>query len=484
MKRKKLHLSMILFLPALIALFWRAAPVNAQSMPSRDNGTTREELARFDQFLDSHREISEQLRKSPPLVNNDKFLNDHAALKTYLQDHPGIREEVRENPYVFMRQEERFDRREDARFRDNDTTRAELAQFDRFLDSHREVSEQLHKNPSLVNDHKFVNDHAALQTYLQQHPQVTEEIRENPNAFMRQENRFDRQEEARFRDNDTTRAELAQFDRFLDSHREVSEQLHKNPSLVNNGDYVEDHPDLSTFLHEHPGVRDEVRENPNSFMRQENRFDRQEDTRFRDREQDRDRDVVRGEKEGFDRFLNDHREIGEQVRKNPSLVNDDDFARKHPPLQSYLQEHPGVRDQARQKPDDFMQRDSDRWGDGWNRDRDRDWNRDRDRDWDRDRDHDRSASFREFLGSHSEVAQQLSRNPALAKDQDFMKGHPEFQDYLKNHPDVNQELMKNPDSFVNKWAQPANTNPNGNSSNSGNNTQTNGQGNKNPASRP
>src|SRR5215469_18759515 len=35
-------------------------------------------------------------------------------------------------------------------------------------------------------------------------------------------------------DDDTTRAQLARFDQFLDNHPETAEQLRKNPSLVNN----------------------------------------------------------------------------------------------------------------------------------------------------------------------------------------------------------------------------------------------------------
>ena len=33
-------------------------------------------------------------------------------------------------------------------------------------------------------------------------------------------------------DRDITRRELASFDKFLDSHREIAEQVRKNPSLV------------------------------------------------------------------------------------------------------------------------------------------------------------------------------------------------------------------------------------------------------------
>ena len=130
-----------------------------------------------------------------------------------------------------MNQEQRFDRRED-QTRDRDLTRGELANMDRFLDGHPEIAEQLRKNPSLVNDKTFVANHAALQQFLAEHPGVREEYKEHPSAFMNQEQRFDRRED-RARDRDLTRGELANMDRFLDSHPEIAERLRKDPSLVN-----------------------------------------------------------------------------------------------------------------------------------------------------------------------------------------------------------------------------------------------------------
>ena len=92
-------------------------------------------------------------------------------------ENPAVREEFSENPNAFMRQEQRYDRREDAQefrqnrgddkdaqeFRqnrgdkDNDLTLRELASIDRFFDSHPEIGEQLRKDPSLVNNEEFLN---------------------------------------------------------------------------------------------------------------------------------------------------------------------------------------------------------------------------------------------------------------------------------------------------------------------------------------
>ncbi|MDQ1388649.1 MAG: hypothetical protein QOF56_2103, partial [Acidobacteriaceae bacterium] len=238
----------------------------------RDENATRRQLAGFDNFLDTHPEVAEQLRKDPSLVNNQEFVERHGDLQHFLQQHPEVREELSQNPNGFMRQEQRFDRRED-QARDRDVTRGELANMDRFMDSHPEIAEQLRRDPSLVNNKQFVENHPDLQQFLAQHPGVREEYKENPNAFMHQEQRFDRRED-QARDRDVTRGELANMDRFMDSHPEIAEQLRRDPSLVNNRQFVENHPDLQQFLAQHPGVREEYKENPNAFMHQEQRFDR------------------------------------------------------------------------------------------------------------------------------------------------------------------------------------------------------------------
>jgi hypothetical protein len=438
-------------LSALIISICCGNPAKAQSVPSQgpqitatpspnqDNDTTRGELARFDQFLDGHHEISEQLRKDPSLVNNDRFVKDHPELQSYLKDHPGIREEIKENPNAFMRQESRFDRNEDKSGKDMDASRSELQHFDGFLDGHREISEQLRKDPSLVNNERFVKDHPALQAYLHDHPGVRDQIKQDPNAFMQQENRFDRVEDKRGNDVDASRAELQHFNEFLDSHREIAEQVRKNPRVMNNEAFVENHPALLAYLQEHPEVRQQIKQNPTSFMQAENKFDHREDGLSRDK------DANRAEHERFDQFLDSHREIAEQVRKNPSLVDNQEFSKNHPELQAYLQEHPGVRDDIRENPNGFMRQQN-------NFDR-------HDEVAGRDVDRDRSRSFGEFLGSHRDVANELSRDPSQAKNREFIEHHPELQDYLKNHPDVNQELMKNPQGFVKSAQLPNSENP-------------------------
>jgi phage-related protein len=427
-----MHTCLVLLTVAGVLL---VTPVSMQSQtmpPAPQDNLNQWQLSSFDNFLDSHPEVAEQIRQNPSLVNNEDFVEAHPALQQYLQQHPEIREQITQNPNAVMRQEKRFDRNED-QGRDRDVTRGELVNMDRFMDSHPEIAEQLRKNPSLVNNEEFVENHPALQQFLASHPGVREEFRENPNGFMSREQAFDRNEDQP-RDRDITRGELVNMDRFMDSHPEIAEQLRKNPSLVNNEEFVENHPALQQFLASHPGVREEFRENPNGFMSREQAFDRNED-------QPRDRDITRGELVNMDRFMDSHPEIAEQLRKNPSLVNNEEFVENHPALQQFLASHPGVREEYKENPNGFMSREQ-------NFDRREDSNFRRDRDVTSGE----LGSFHEFMEGHSNIASELSKNPSLAKNQEYLENHPALSDYLKAHPEVHEELNENPESFI-KLAQ-------------------------------
>ena len=420
----------------------QAAPPQQQSVRTPDRDVTARELGSFDSFLDAHPVIAEQLRRDPSQVKNEEFLENHPALQQYLQNHPAVQEEISENPAGFMRQEQRFDRREDRR---------EFANMDAFLDSHPEIAEQLRKNPSLVNDKDFVKGHPALQEFLQSHSGVAKDLRQNPNAFMQKEQRFDQREDARGqgldrdqdfvrnrdfdqgRDRDMTRAQLASVDRFLQSHPEVAEGLRKDPTLINNADFLKHSPALQQYLQQNPGVREEFSENPNAFMQREQQFDPQIGRAGADTD--------RAELASMDRFLDSHPEIAEQLRKDPSLVNSTKFLHNHPALQTYLQQNPNVHEEIMENPSAFMQQEQGFEGQGERLNRQA---------FSPDHDTTRGqlASMDRFLDSHPEIAEQLRKNPSLVNNKDFLKNHQDLQTYLQQHPGVNEEFTENPNAFM------------------------------------
>ena len=181
---------------------------------------TRQQVATFDQFLDSHPGIARDLQQNPSLVNNQEFMENHPELQTFLSNHAEMREELKENPGLFMRRERGFVASENGMRNGNpELSNQQLATFDRFLDHHKGIAKDLEQNPSLVNDQKFVNQHKDLRAFLKNHPEVSEEFKQNPSLVMGQETRF----QQRDRDNRSHR-DRDQKDKDKAKHKSKLEQ--------------------------------------------------------------------------------------------------------------------------------------------------------------------------------------------------------------------------------------------------------------------
>src|SRR5437899_7947792 len=135
--RKHLHSAILLW---GLSLGLGSLPVVAQQVPQSPNpDITRN----FDRFLDTHPEIAKQLQANPSLINNPEWVENHPDLRAFLASHPGVREEIQETP------RDRKNRQLSSGHFDNrhadvspDNTSQELANFDRFLDTHPDIAKQ------------------------------------------------------------------------------------------------------------------------------------------------------------------------------------------------------------------------------------------------------------------------------------------------------------------------------------------------------
>src|SRR5258708_3445290 len=383
----------------LLGLGGTTHSLNAQEAQSQSSG--RSEMAQFAAFLDAHADIDAQLRTNPSLLKNAEFLEAHPQLESFINQHPRVQAQVGQNPSLLMDREKRFDANEPRRTTNPnpDLTRQQVITMDQFLDKNPNVDKDLRRNPGLVNNAEYLQQHPELQTFLNQHPNVNEEITENPRYFMQRENRFDAQEQSRRGTNpnpDLSRREVAEMDQFLDSHPDVDKTLRANPWLVRNATYLKEHPELQTFLNQHPGLKEESAETPKYLMQREQQFDARERGRQdRDRDFDRDRDANAQRDRDFDRdreanrdrdtsstdrdmdrrrstdrdvsnrdvttvddFLDRHQDIAKSLQKKPELINDQSYLKRHKDLSEFLSEHPAVRQEVRANPSSFMRRES------------------------------------------------------------------------------------------------------------------------------
>jgi hypothetical protein len=77
---------------------------------------------------------------------------------------------------------------------DNDTTWREVRSFDRFLDTHHEVAEEVWHHPNVVRKEKWCYRHPEFEEWARYHPRAAEELRESPRRFMNRVRDFERHE--------------------------------------------------------------------------------------------------------------------------------------------------------------------------------------------------------------------------------------------------------------------------------------------------
>jgi hypothetical protein len=53
---------------------------------------------------------------------------------------------------------------------------------------------------------------------------------------------------------------------YFDSHPDVAQKLRKDPSLIDNQQFVDSHPGLHEYLHNNPSVRHDFKSHPYRFM--------------------------------------------------------------------------------------------------------------------------------------------------------------------------------------------------------------------------
>ena len=114
-----------------------------------------------------------------------------------------------------------------------------------------------------------MSNHPGLRDYLANHPGVRQDLRDHPYRFMGREDQLNGWHGP---SNSYGRGPLGTTDNFLSSHPEVEQQLNQNPKLIDNPQYVADHPGLHEYLQNHPEARNLWRSHPYGYMQREDRF--------------------------------------------------------------------------------------------------------------------------------------------------------------------------------------------------------------------
>ena len=131
-------------------------------------------------------------------------------------------------------------------------------EVDNFLIHRPDVAEELHRDPSLINNPQWLAKHPEVQTFMKDHPNAQRVAAEHPDWAAKEVGRSVERQAA---------PALRQTDEFLQTHPKVAQELANNPKLIDNKEYLAQHPQLNTYLTNHPAVAKEWQEHPVTFSK-------------------------------------------------------------------------------------------------------------------------------------------------------------------------------------------------------------------------
>ena len=145
--------------------------------------------------------------------------------------------------------------------------------------------------------------------------------------------------------------QLRSFSYFMQNHPDVAQDLRARPDRVNDHWYLDHHPDLRQWLDHHPDAASTFRSNPDEFMTEERHFEYYNQDLASGNHR-------RAELAHFDWFLDSHPDIRNDLMRRPELADNDSYLDRHLELRHFLRDHPEVRQQLRDNPQAFMDREA------------------------------------------------------------------------------------------------------------------------------
>lgn len=128
------------------------------------------------------------------------------------------------------------------------------------------------------------------------------------------------------------------MEHYLTNHPKVADELHNDPSLINNPQWLAKHPVVSNWMNTHQNVKADAAANPNSFVNHTERETLNNDRRAMN---------------NTDEYLSKHPALAKQLNENPRLIDDPKFLAAHPSLDTYLKDHPGTANEWKSHPEAF-----------------------------------------------------------------------------------------------------------------------------------
>jgi hypothetical protein len=125
--------------------------------------------------------------------------------------------------------------------------REALREFDRFLDHHPVLEDQLRLDPQLIASRAFAEKNPGLRDFLRANPNASEGVKLYPRYFLYRALLRQASAPVPFK-------ELAPFRELFQQQPKLEQELTENPELIRDPAFLESHPALRDCLIQHPAL--------------------------------------------------------------------------------------------------------------------------------------------------------------------------------------------------------------------------------------
>jgi hypothetical protein len=195
-----------------------------RSFSNAENYSNSDPAARWQRFLNENPDFARRYRGNPDIIRDPRVMDDQPGVREFFANNPDVRQ------YAY-RSSGNFER-----------TGSPAEKWNRFLNHNPNFAERYRGNPSIVNDENVVNDEPELRELFRTDPEVR--------RYASNERRMGRSE----MDHDMNSAS-GDMSGFLATHPDLARQLRDRPGLINDPQFVQNHPNLEQYLRSHPNAR-------------------------------------------------------------------------------------------------------------------------------------------------------------------------------------------------------------------------------------
>jgi hypothetical protein len=187
--------------------------------------------ARWDRFLEQNPDFARRFHGNPNIIRDLRVMDDQPGVREFFANNPDVRD------YVYR-----------TTHNDSDSDDSASAKWNRFLERNPNFAERYRQNPDIVRNDSVMRDEPEVREFLRTNPDVRGYVMNGGGAGWSRSSRLSAADE------EDMRADSG-FDAYLANHPNLAKQLHNNPSLINDREFVKAHPNPHEYLRNHPEAR-------------------------------------------------------------------------------------------------------------------------------------------------------------------------------------------------------------------------------------